>query len=92
MTGEKLVYSTSHDYDPIAQIALIRLHYDRADGVGGTRTVHLSQRKYFPAELEALVSSSGFDVDERYGDFSFRPLVGGAESQLLVCARSRRKT
>ncbi len=92
VTGEKLVYSTSHDYDPIAQIALIRLHYDRADGVGPTRTVHLSQRKFFPAELEALVSASGFDVVERYGDFSFRPLVGGAESQLLVCARSRRKT
>lgn len=91
-TGAKLVYSTSSSYDPISQIAMIRLHYERADGVGPTRTVHLSQRKFFPAELEALVSSAGFDVVERYGDFSFRPLVGGAETQLLVCARRRRKT
>jgi hypothetical protein len=47
--------------------------------------VKLSQRKFFPAELEALVASAGFRVTERYGDFSFRPLDGTAESQVLVC-------
>ncbi len=91
-TGEALVYSTNHDYDPIGQIALIRLFYERADGRGRPRVVHLSQRKYFPAELEALLFSSGFDVVERYGDFFSSPLDGGAESQVLVCVRSRRKT
>jgi hypothetical protein len=47
--------------------------------------VKLSQRKFFPAELEALVAHAGFRVTERYGDFSFRPLDGSAESQVLVC-------
>jgi SAM-dependent methyltransferase len=58
------------------------------------RVVKLSQRKFFPAELEALVSHAGFRVAERYGDFSFRPLDGSAESQVLVCepvAKRRRK-
>lgn len=50
-----------------------------------TRIVKLSQRKFFPAELEALVAHAGFRVTERYGDFSFRPLDGTAESQVLVC-------
>ena len=50
-----------------------------------TRVVKLSQRKFFPAELEALVAHAGFRVIERYGDFSFRPLDGAAESQVLVC-------
>lgn len=100
-TGRAMYYSTNHDYDPISQIALIRLYYEPADepgrGVPGHRSggrtdrrasprvVQLSQRKFFPAELEGLVSHAGFRVVERYGDFSFRPLDGTAESQILVC-------
>ena len=51
----------------------------------GSRVVKLSQRKFFPAELEALVAHAGFRVVERYGDFSFRPLDATADSQVLVC-------
>jgi SAM-dependent methyltransferase len=111
-TGRAMLYSTNHDYDPISQIALIRLYYEPA-GVRGrsstetrpvarkrgrgtthgvdqnpgipTRIVKLSQRKFFPAELEALVAHAGFRVTERYGDFLFRPLDGNADSQVLVC-------
>jgi SAM-dependent methyltransferase len=136
-TGRAMYYSTNHDYDPISQIALIRLYYEPADkpagsstvsrqvkqatrarttqGVDpnrapmaeggsagsagdltrgshrsrrndtGARVVKLSQRKFFPAELEALVAHAGFRVSERYGDFLFRPLDGTADSQVLVC-------
>jgi SAM-dependent methyltransferase len=96
-TGRAMFYSTNHDYDPISQIALIRLYYEPADpveprrseahgsGAGQTRVVQLSQRKFFPAELEALVAHAGFRVAERYGDFLFRPLDATAESQVLVC-------
>ena len=58
-----------------------------ADGLqpGRTRVVKLSQRKFFPAELEGLVAHAGFRVTERYGDFSFGPLDATAESQVLVC-------
>jgi len=88
-TGEKLVYSTNHDYDPVGQIALIRLYYEPVDGKGPARVVKLSQRKFFPAELEALVASAGFRMVERYGDFAWQPLDGAAESQVLVCERAR---
>jgi SAM-dependent methyltransferase len=110
-TGRAMYYSTNHDYDPVSQIALIRLYYEPADdspgrpgpparrahsaqgthpveatgATGPTRVVKLSQRKFFPAELEALIDGAGFRVAERYGDFSFRPLDGTAESQVLVC-------
>ena len=103
-TGRAMFYSTNHDYDPISQIALIRLYYDPADEPAGApappggrrrrappthsvgaRVVKLSQRKFFPAELEALVAHAGFRVVERYGDFSFRPLDATADSQVLVC-------
>jgi SAM-dependent methyltransferase len=104
-TGRAMYYSTNHDYDPVSQIALIRLYYEPADeSAGGTarrsgpgpradradradraRVVQLSQRKFFPAELEALVAHAGFRVTARYGDFSFRPLDATSESQVLVC-------
>jgi SAM-dependent methyltransferase len=106
-TGRTMMYSTNHDYDPVSQIVLIRLYYEPADDEPGAsprrgaspggptvRVVKLSQRKFFPAELEALVAHAGFRVAERYGDFSFRPLDGSAESQVLVCepvAKRRRK-
>jgi SAM-dependent methyltransferase len=92
-THRQMFYSTNHDYDPVGQIALIRLYYEPVDGKGPTRIVKLSQRKYFPAELEALVAHAGMRVIDRYGDFLWRPLDGTAESQVLVCERpvSRRE-
>jgi SAM-dependent methyltransferase len=84
-TGRAMFYSTNHDYDPVAQIALIRLYYEPVDGKGPTKIVKLSQRKFFPAELEALVAHAGLRVADRYGDFAWRPLDGNAESQVLVC-------
>jgi hypothetical protein len=86
-TGAKVWYSTSHDYDPVSQIAVIRLYYE-PDGGGAEDVVLLSQRKYFPAELEALVAHSGLRVVERNGDFAGGPLGPGCESQVLICGSS----
>jgi hypothetical protein len=76
----------------VNQIVTIRLYYDPVDGRGASRVVHLTQRKWFPAELEAMLAHAGFRVVERYGDFQWRPLDGAAESQVLVCERARRKS
>ena len=80
----------NYDYDPVGQIVNIRLYYEPADGRGlgrDNRVVKLSQRKFFPAELEALIAHAGFRVAERYGDFAWHPLDGSAESQVLICVR-----
>jgi SAM-dependent methyltransferase len=87
-TGRAMLYSTNHDYDPVGQIALIRLYYEPVDGKGPVKVVKLSQRKFFPAELEALVAHAGLRVVERYGDFGWRPLDATAESQALVCEKA----
>ncbi len=86
-TGRRLWYSTSHDYDPISQIAMIRLYYTPDDD-GEEQVVLLSQRKFFPAELEALLAFAGLRTVERHGDFSGAPLGPNAESQVLVCKSS----
>jgi len=90
-TGQRIAYSTNHVYDPVSQVAIIRIYYDpvepetQRERDEATRTVVLAQRKFFPAELEALVAHAGFSVEQRYGDFAGEPLTGEAESQLLVC-------
>ncbi len=90
-TGRSMIYSTNHEYDPISQIAVIRLYYDPADPMpergraSASRVVKLTQRKFFPAELEALVAHAGLRVTARYGDFSWAPLDETADSQVLVC-------
>lgn len=84
-TGRAMFYSTNHDYDQVGQIAIIRLYYEPVDGKGPTKVVKLSQRKFFPAELEALVAHAGLRMIDRYGDFGWRPLDGAAESQVLLC-------
>ncbi len=86
-TGQSLYYSTNHIYDPVSQIAIIRLYYEPVDQPGTERVVHLSQRKFFPAELEALLWMGGFAIESRFGDFSRQPLDGDAESQVLVCRK-----
>ena len=93
-TGRATYYSTNHDYDPVNQIALIRIYYDPVDGRGPSRIIKLTQRKYFPAELEALVAHAGLRVAARYGDFFWAPLDGSAESQVVICERppARRKS
>lgn len=88
-TGRITWYSTNHDYDPVAQIVIIRLYY-APDGGGPEEVVLLSQRKYFPAELEGLVAHAGLRMAERYGDFGGGPLGPGCESQILVCDRRRK--
>ena len=90
-TGVRLVYSTNHDYDPVTQIAIIRLYYDPAQAGQDSpvpRIVHLAQRKFFPAELEAVLAAAGFAIEHRYGDFHGAPLSGGAESQVVVCRKA----
>jgi SAM-dependent methyltransferase len=87
VTREPMVYSTNHTYDPVSQIAYIRLYYESGEGeTKRTQVVRLCHRQFFPAELEALVAASGFRVVERWGGFAGQELEGDSESQVLVCA------
>jgi hypothetical protein len=52
------------------------------------KVIPLSQRQFFPQELEALLHYNGFVVEHLWGDFSRAPLTGESESQIVV-ARAR---
>jgi len=51
----------------------------------------LTQRQFFPAELEALLHYNGFDVESHAGDFDGEPITAATESQVVI-ARARRPT
>lgn len=92
VTKRSLIYSTNHHYDPVGQIANIRIYYDPADASAARtsaarrgRVVRLSQRKFFPAELESLVAHAGFRATERYGDFAGNDLGPQSTNQVLIC-------
>lgn len=112
-TGEQLIYSTSHEYDPLTQIDRIRFFYEPADpdGADGTtlksaekpqkrgdpppprtppRTVQLTQRLFFPAEIEALLHYAGFQPFYHAGGFDGEPLTLVSVEQ-VICARVRER-
>lgn len=106
-TGERLIYSTSHEYDPATQIDLIRFYYEPdpaataspTKGASGQkraksgaspwpRTIQLTQRLFFPAEIEALLHYAGFQPFYHAGGFDGEPLSLVSVEQ-VICARVR---
>jgi SAM-dependent methyltransferase len=81
-TKEKWVYTTNQTYDPVTQIAFMRIYYEHGDR---TTVVRLCHRQFFPAELEALLAYGGFRIEKRFGGFLGEPFEGDSESQVLLC-------
>src|SRR5262249_10529309 len=83
-------YTTNQTYEPISQIAHIRIYYERLDSPDGDRhlrVVRLAHRQFFPAELATLLWEHGLAIETRWGGFSGEPFEGDSESQGLLCTR-----
>jgi SAM-dependent methyltransferase len=83
-TGERLEYTTNHTYDPVLQIAHIRIYY-RSLETDRTRVVHLAHRQFFPEEIPLLLGVAGFRVESRWGGFSGETFHATSESQVFLC-------
>ncbi|MFV8749252.1 class I SAM-dependent methyltransferase [Nannocystaceae bacterium ST9] len=90
-TGERMIYSTNHNYDPDTQVCHIRLFYDE-----GTRlrpntppreVVQLAHRQIFPEEIRALLSWAGFEIESQTGDFLDLQLTRDVEVQVVVARK-----
>lgn len=94
-TGEKLVYSTNHTYDPHTQVCHVRIFYDAAPAAGRRfvppakpkKLVHLAHRQIFPEEIRALVAQAGLTLESLTGDFLGITLRTGVQSQVVVCTK-----
>lgn len=94
-TGQRLIYSTNHRYDPQTQVCHIRIFYDDAPPKGRRfvapprpRTlVHLAHRQIFPEEVRLLVDTAGLQLLEHTGDFDGISLGPAVQSQVVVCTK-----
>lgn len=93
-SGEWMLYSTNHIYDPNTQVCHIKLYYDRPAtprarslrGANTVKVVELAHRQIFPEELRMLADQSGFEILFHDGDFGQSEIEPGVESQSM-CLR-----
>jgi SAM-dependent methyltransferase len=82
----RFVRSYTDRYDPATQTLRstnrYEIHHD--DGRVEHRIADLDWHIYFPGELELLLSSCGFEVVERYGDYERSPWTSASRRYLWV--------
>jgi len=88
--GREYHYRERFEYDPVRQVQQTDLAFVGVDDPADFHLTPLTQRQFFPAELEALLHYNGFAIVERFGDFERRPMDDDADSQILVCRPRRR--
>ena len=72
----RLLRCTATTYEPHLQRAHVRLLYDKFDTRAGTERLvtNYEQHVYFPAELDLLFITAGFEIVGRFGDYGFGAL------------------
>jgi SAM-dependent methyltransferase len=88
----RLLRCSAMTYEPHLQRADVRLLYDRfADRMLVERLVtDFASHIYFPAELELLFLSTGFQVAQQYGDYRFVGVDRTSPYLVTVARRPRR--
>jgi len=71
----RLLRCTATTYKPHLQRADVRLIYDRFDqsALAERLVADFASHVYFPAEVELLFVSAGFEIAQQYGDYRFVP-------------------
>ena len=69
----RLLRCTATTYQPHLQRADVRFIYDRFDerALAERLVTDFASHVYFPAELELLFRSAGFEIAQQYGDYRF---------------------
>jgi len=88
----RLLRCTATTYEPHLQRADVRLLYDRFDRrVLAERLVtDFASHVYFPAELELLFLSAGFEIAQQYGDYQFVRVDRTSPYMVTVARRPHR--
>src|SRR5262249_28197884 len=90
--GARLLRCTATTYEPHLQRADVRLFYDRfAQSALAERLVtDFASHIFFPAELELLFLSTGFEIAQQYGDYRVVRVDRTSPYVVTVARRPRR--
>jgi SAM-dependent methyltransferase len=93
VSGQRLVYTNNHQFDPRRQVLHMRLHYQPLDAhgcpSGPERVVRLCHRQLEPALVKNLLARTGFRLLACFGGFDGRPAdgdLGMADEHVYVAA------
>ena len=88
----RLLRCTATTYEPHLQRADVRLVYDRFDqrALAERLVTDFASHVYFPAELELLFLSAGFEIAQQYGDYRFVRVDRTSPYVVTVARRPRR--
>jgi len=82
--GARYRYSEYFSYDTVAQIETVMMDFEHPDDERRSFCTPLTQRQFFPAELEALLHYNGFKVESHTGNFDGKPISAATESQVII--------
>lgn len=84
VTGDRLVYTTNHTFDPDTRLLHMRLYYQTVDDKGRPsgpeRLVRLCHRQLWPGEIGRMLGATGFRLIETFAGFDGTLLVDHAEA------------
>jgi ubiquinone/menaquinone biosynthesis C-methylase UbiE len=85
----RLLRCTATTYQPHLQRADVRLLYDRFDqqALAERIVTDFASHVYFPAELELLFRSAGFEIIEQFGDYRFARVDRTSDYVVTVARR-----
>src|SRR5262249_30563914 len=88
----RLLRCPATTYEPHVQRADVRLISDRFDqrALAERLVADFASHVYFPAELELLFVSAGFEIAQQYGDYRFVPHDRTSQYVVTVGRRPRR--
>ena len=75
---------TTAIYDDRAQVNHIKMYFSLPDAED-YRVEPLSLRCFFPQELDLVVRTNGFEIEEKYGNFERKLFASGDPKQVVVC-------
>ncbi len=88
--GKTVTVSETVSYDPVTQILYALWHYQAEDSEA-VDVRPLDLRIFFPQELDALLTLSGFTIEAKYGGFDKALFTSASRQQVIVCKAEARK-
>jgi len=93
VSGQRLVYTNHHRFDPRRRILHMRLCYQPIDEQGRPsgpeRVVRLCHRQLEPGLIKQLLEQAGFRLLASFGGFDGRPVEAGLDDEHIYVAAAR---
>jgi SAM-dependent methyltransferase len=88
-TGVRYDYFEAFEYDAPRQVQMVSMVFQSTEDLADLTTLPLSQRQFFPQELETLLHYNGFAIEHLWGDFERGALGEESDSQVLVVKKKK---